>query len=278
MKVSAVDSCLGRGDADPPVAPVQQLGKIRSVQQLHRTGSKTLVRQGGPLRRQPTHRRRKDVRWRIGSRWDTASRRGRAPPGARARCAARARCPANPGPSDRAAAPAVTSVRKPSAESDARPAPGCPDAAPATAARDSRSTARRKKRSSRKPWSADQLLEVSVGGEHEPHVDRPVVVLSDALDGRAPRARAAACGCMSSGSSPTSSRNTVPPSAASMAPGTRPMRAGESAPSMAEQLGFHSLWRQRAAVDCHERPARAGRCDRGARAPPAPCRCRSRPR
>ena len=59
-------------------------------------------------------------------------------------------------------------------------------------------------------------------------------------------------------------------------PGLGGDRAGEGALLVTEQLGLEHLARQRAAVDRHEGPLGARASARGSRAPPAPCRCRSR--
>ena len=81
--------------------------------------------------------------------------------------------------------------------------------------------------------------------------------------------------CTSSGSSPISSRKSVPPSATSK----RPRFAdgpGEGALLVAEQLALDERRRHGRAVDGDERPLARGGCARAARARPAPCRCRSR--
>ena len=60
-----------------------------------------------------------------------------------------------------------------------------------------------------------------------------------------------------SGSSPTSSRKTVPPCAASSRPTRRLSRAGERALLVAEELALEQRGRERRAVDAHERPLAA---------------------
>ena len=65
---------------------------------------------------------------------------------------------------------------------------------------------------------------------------------------------------------PISSRNSVPPSAASKRPMRAPGRAGERAGLGAEQLALQQLVGQGARVDLHERPvlpARVGLDDLG---------------
>ena len=52
--------------------------------------------------------------------------------------------------------------------------------------------------------------------------------------------------------------------------------AGEGALLVAEQLGLEQRLGQRAAVDLDERPCPRASSGRGWRAPPAPCRCRTR--
>ena len=60
--------------------------------------------------------------------------------------------------------------------------------------------------------------------------------------------------CSGGGSSPISSRNRVPPCAASNQPGLAPGRAGERAALVAEQLALDQGLAEGAAVDGHERP------------------------
>ena len=67
--------------------------------------------------------------------------------------------------------------------------------------------------------------------------------------------------CTSIGRSPTSSRNSVPPSASSKRPGRRAHRAGEGALLVAEQLALEHAGRERRAVDAHERLVLARRVD-----------------
>ena len=69
--------------------------------------------------------------------------------------------------------------------------------------------------------------------------------------------RAAAWLCRSSGRSPISSRNRVPPCASSNAPGVARVRAGEGALLVAEQLALDQGRRDRAAVHHHKRPLAA---------------------
>ena len=85
-------------------------------------------------------------------------------------------------------------------------------------------------------------------------------------------------GCSSSGSSPISSRNTVPPWAASKAPSAPLAGAGERAPLVPEQLALDQRGRQRAAVDHHEGPAARAGPSGGSPRRSCSCRCRSRPR
>ena len=86
------------------------------------------------------------------------------------------------------------------------------------------------------------------------------------------------CGCRSSGSSPISSRNSVPPSASSMSPRlavSAPVKAPRTWPNSSEPMRSRGSAPQstttngplRAATSAVDAPRRA-----------APCRCRSRPR
>ena len=60
------------------------------------------------------------------------------------------------------------------------------------------------------------------------------------------------------------------------APGARRHRAGEGAALVAEELALEQLARDRGGVDGDEGRAPRACSPRGSRAPPAPCRCRSR--
>ena len=66
-------------------------------------------------------------------------------------------------------------------------------------------------------------------------------------------------GCSASGSSPISSRKSVPPSAASKRPGARAVGAGEGAALDAEELRLEQSLGDRRAVDRDERPRAARR-------------------
>ena len=81
--------------------------------------------------------------------------------------------------------------------------------------------------------------------------------------------------CSSSGMSPISSRNSVPPSASSTRPILRALRGRVGALLVAEQLALDELARDRGAVDRDEL-ARRARCARGWRSRTPPCRRRSR--
>ena len=78
-------------------------------------------------------------------------------------------------------------------------------------------------------------------------------------------------------SSPTSSRNSVPPLATSKSPLRLRVGAGEGALAVAEQLALDQVLGQGAAVDRDERRGRPGGSCRGGCGRSAPCRCRSRP-
>ena len=94
---------------------------------------------------------------------------------------------------------------------------------------------------------------------------------------RARLERAQQLGLQPSGSSPISSRNSVPPSASSKTPLAIGVGAGERAAHVTEQLALDEVLRHRAAVDRRRTGARAARRCVDASARPAPCRCRSRP-
>ena len=99
-----------------------------------------------------------------------------------------------------------------------------------------------------------------------------------AADARASRGRAAAWAGASSGSSPISSRNSVPPCACSNTPAalsTAPVNAPTSWPNSSLS---NRLLGDRAAVDDDERLVARAASARGSRRRRAPCRCRSRPR
>ena len=105
----------------------------------------------------------------------------------------------------------------------------------------------------------DLGAQVAVGGGDDADVDGLVRVAADAADLAASRARAAAWAGARAGSSPISSRKTVPPSASSKAPARRPHGAGERALLVAEQLALEEVGGDGAAVDDDEGlvPARA---------------------
>ena len=93
---------------------------------------------------------------------------------------------------------------------------------------------------------------------------------------RAPAARAAASTCISSGSSPTSSRNSVPPWASSNRPLAPLRRAGERPLLVTEQL--LSINRAESRRSSPSRRLAPPAPPRGSRARSAPCPCRSRRR
>ena len=82
--------------------------------------------------------------------------------------------------------------------------------------------------------------------------------------------------CAASGSSPISSRKSVPPSARSNQPLRCADGAGEAAALVAEELGVDQPGRDRAAVHAQERARRARASARGSRARRPPCPSRSR--
>ena len=93
---------------------------------------------------------------------------------------------------------------------------------------------------------------------------------------RPPAARAAAWPAWPRAMSPTSSRKSVPPSASSNLPAARRHGAGEGPLLVAEQLALDELGGHGRAVELHERGVARAASARAARAPPAPCPCRSR--
>ena len=116
--------------------------------------------------------------------------------------------------------------------------------------------------------------QIAVGGRDDAHVDRRSLRAADAAHLAVSSARSRR-GCRSSGSSPISSRNSVPPSARSKAPACSACGAGERAALVSEELALDQVGGHRAAVEDDERPsARAALAvQRLAR---RPCRCRSR--
>ena len=84
--------------------------------------------------------------------------------------------------------------------------------------------------------------------------------------------------CVWSGISPTSSRKSVPRSAASKRPSRSADGAGERALHVAEELALEQPLGERRAVDLDERARGCARSPRGAPPPRAPCRCPTRPR
>ena len=83
-------------------------------------------------------------------------------------------------------------------------------------------------------------------------------------------------GCSSSGSSPSSSRKSVPPSASASAPLRRSARPREGPLLVPEEDALGQGRRDAPAVDHDERRPSCGRSRRGSPWPPAPCRCPSR--
>ena len=122
-----------------------------------------------------------------------------------------------------------------------------------------------------------RALQVAVGRGDHAHVDAQTASCRRRARTRRSCSTRSSFAWASSGSSPTSSRNSVPPSASSKRPRRCCVRAGEGALLVAEELALDQLARHRGAVDLDQRPlARAG-WPRGSRARPAPCRCRFRP-
>ena len=133
----------------------------------------------------------------------------------------------------------------------------------------------------------EQILAEQALADHQPQVamaggDDPDVG-ADRVDGRRPATNSPCCSTRSSrvwassGMSPISSRNSVPPSACSNRPGAPGAGAGERALLVAEQLALDQLARDCRHVDGDERPAACACRNRAAPAPPAPCRCRTSP-
>ena len=120
----------------------------------------------------------------------------------------------------------------------------------------------------------DLGLEVAVGGRDDPHVDLDRVAPPTGVELAAPASTRSSFACSVGGSSPISSRNSVPPSAASNAPVARCDRAGEGAALVAEQLALEQRLGDGAAVERDERPP--ARCGGGWSGATLPCRCRSR--
>ena len=96
-------------------------------------------------------------------------------------------------------------------------------------------------------------LQVHVRGRHHPHVHRAVVVGAHPLH-LPPLQHAQQPGLDApAGSSPTSSRKTVPPSARSKAPARSALGAGEGALHVAEQLGLDERGRDARQIHDDER-------------------------
>ena len=136
-------------------------------------------------------------------------------------------------------------------------------------------TLMRKKRSSRKRPLLDGGLEVAVGRGDEADVERHLAVAADrphrpllqrAQQLRLQRERQLA-------DLVEEERAAVRLHEEARA---RAARVGEGAARVAEQLALEQRLGHRGAVDGDERPVRAPACAGGARARPAPCRCRSR--
>jgi hypothetical protein len=122
---------------------------------------------------------------------------------------------------------------------------------------------------------ASSALEVAVGGGHQRPSNGTSSSPPTGRTRRSCRARSSLA-CSSSGISPISSRNSVPPLASHEQARPGAAGVGEGALDVAEQLALEQRLRQGRAVDRHERPGRALGEAGAARAPPAPCRCRSR--
>ena len=136
-------------------------------------------------------------------------------------------------------------------------------------------TFRRKKRSSRNCPSLDRRLEIAVGRGDDAHVDAHVLAAAE------PREHAVLQHLQQLG---LQRRAHL----ADLVEEHRPVvgelelaglvldGAGERAALETEELGLEQLGRQRRAVDLDERAVCGAATRRGPRAPPAPCRCRSR--
>ena len=111
--------------------------------------------------------------------------------------------------------------------------------------------------------SATMLVEIAVGGGDDADVERESASRRRPASPRRPAARAAASPARSLGSSPISSRNSVPPWAASMRPVARPAGVREGAADVAEQLGLGERVGDGGHVDRDERSGRGGRWRRG---------------
>ena len=124
----------------------------------------------------------------------------------------------------------------------------------------------------------DLALEIAVGGRDDARRDlRSARSPPTRITFRSSSTRSSLA-CAGSGSSPTSSRNSVPSPGVFERAAAQAIGAGERAALVAEQLALDELLGQRRAVDGDERrSSRPGPAD-AARARPAPCRCRSRRR
>ena len=124
--------------------------------------------------------------------------------------------------------------------------------------------------------TGDLLAQVAVRRGDEPHVDVARLGSRGAAL-RRPPARAGASPAVASGSSPISSRNTVPPSAASKQPGLRAASAPVNAPrSWPKSSLSSSVSGSAAQLSATNGASRAIGPLRGSRARRPPCRRRSR--
>ena len=188
--------------------------------------------------------------------------------------------------------PGQSCARAPASEPAVRRSTGRPSFRPRRSDRWRTSTGRSSRRSSKRrqrdgehvepveqvapePAGAHLVGEVAIGRGHDAHVDWTGCGAAEPLDLPSWSTRSS-FGCSSSGSSPISSRKSVPPLASSNAPGLRRVRAGERAALVAEELALDQRRRERGAVDDHEAAGAAAGCAGGWRGRPAPCRCPSR--
>ena len=107
------------------------------------------------------------------------------------------------------------------------------------------------------------------------HVHADQLVAADALEARSWSARSSFT-CSSGGMSPISSKKTVPAVGQLELAQAPLLGVGERALLVAEQLATPAGWPGSRRPRCPRRAARRAGCSGGARAPPPPCRCRTR--
>ena len=116
--------------------------------------------------------------------------------------------------------------------------------------------------------------EIPMGGGDDPDIH--LLAMQRTRPGRYSRSCSSrrSLTCRSSGRSPISSKNAVPPLAISISPFLFSGRAGERALDVAEEFAFHQRADQRSAIDGNERAAPRGIVQAPARSPPYRCRFR----